>query len=110
MKTNLSGVQFTFPNHSVIHVPNGCYMVVPHPNGWICKRSPHPSRFACHLLRWRRLGERGSGGRTRAELARRRPYRGYSSSCRGRPLSKLNISTPRATVEQAQHLDAPGDR
>jgi hypothetical protein len=28
------------------------------------------------LLQRRRLGERGNGGRTRAELARRRPYRG----------------------------------
>ena len=25
MKTNLSVGQFTFPNLSVIHVPNGCY-------------------------------------------------------------------------------------
>ena len=62
MKTNLSGVQFTFPNHSVIHVPNGCYMVVPHPNGWICKRSPHPPLTRSPFSRGEGSGKRGAAG------------------------------------------------
>ena len=67
MKTNLSGVQFTFPNLSVIHVPNGCYMVVPHPNGWICKCSPHVVRAHPPLARspfsaGEGLGSGGNGG------------------------------------------------
>ena len=103
MKTNLSGVQFTFPNLSVIHVPNGCYIVVPHPNGWICKCSPHvvrahPSRFACHLLRWRRLGERG--GHRAAVMP---SLLGDAPTGVKFRLVGGGVPAPRATVEQAQH-------